>query len=279
MPEAKKKLQELVDKVQLAVKLPPEVQSLVDPVLAGLKTGAGKFADEAVLCREAITGINLASLKGAFWCLQQAFKTGVSTAGAGIAQALYDAFVKLLRTNVPEAKKKLQELANKLPKLPVDVKTLAQSVVAGLNAGATKFANDALLCRQMITGFNLESIKGTFGCLKLAFKTVVAAPGGGRALGLYNAFVKLLRTSVPKAKAKLQEFADKLSLPAKVKALARSVIAGLPARANPFVDDAVLCWRMITALDVESVHRTFSCLKLVFRTGAGSTATKASSTQ
>ena len=157
------------------------------------------------------------------------------------------------------------------------MQALAQSVLAGLNAGATKLVNDAALCRQMITGFNVASVKGTFGCLKMAFKSVVTAPNSGRALGLYNAFVKLLRTSAPKAKAKLQELADKIKLPPKVKALAQSVLASFPAKTTVLVDDAVLCWRMISALDVDSIQRTFACLKLVFRTGSASAATKTSS--
>src|SRR5206468_8590272 len=125
----------------------------------------------------------------------------------------------LWRTNLPKAKAKLQELADKLPRRD-EVKSLAGAVIKGLDAGATKFADDAALCRQMITGLNAESVKGTFECLKMAFRAGASAAGAGIAQGLYDEFINLLRTNLPKAKAKLQELADKLPAPDAVKSLA-----------------------------------------------------------
>jgi ElaB/YqjD/DUF883 family membrane-anchored ribosome-binding protein len=193
------------------------------------------------------------------------FDNVVQAAGSEMATRLFDEFIKILRNNAPAAKAKLQELADKLSAVLPAVKAIAVPVVAGIDAGASAFVDEAAKCRDRITGINKESAQGVFDCLKTAFTSAAKVAGVEALRSLYDEFINLLRTNAPAAKAKLQSLADKLVavFPAS-KAIADPVLAGINAGSSAFADNAAKCRDQITGLNQESAQGVFGCLKTAF---------------
>jgi hypothetical protein len=250
---------------------------LARPALALDLSGVGEafkssVANDVGQCREKITGLNMESVKGVLGCLVDALKKAAANALVGLAKALYDEGVNLLRTNAPAAKEKLQALADKLGAIFSPVKPIAAAVIAGIGAGSSAFADQAATCRDKIVALDLESAKGVFECLKSALSGSLKVAGGEMVRSLFDQAIDLLRTNAPAAKEKLQSLADKLAAVfSPVRAIAGPVIAGINAGSTQFVDEAAKCREQITGLNKESAQGVFGCLKTAF-TGAVKTA-------
>jgi putative component of toxin-antitoxin plasmid stabilization module len=262
---AKANLEKLVELAGAIPGLPKTVLSMARGVIKGLESGATKFVGDAAACRQFITALDGAALKGVFGCLKQALRTGVGAVGAGIAKSLYDEFIKLLRDDrtLAQAKAKLKALAAMLPN---EVKPVAKLVVDEIGVGARQFVDDAAMCGSVITGVNLASARALFRCLKLALRQGVKAVGGSVARKAFDAFVAMLRKNVVQAKALLQRVAQTLVtvLPG-----ARSVVTEIAAAIGPqttrAIADIAACGGTLKTLDLESVRGFFSCLRLAVR--------------
>jgi hypothetical protein len=247
------------------VQVPKAVLSMAGAVIQGLESGATKLVGDAAACRQFITALDIAALKGVFGCLERALRTGVGAVGAGIARSLYDEFIKLLRDDktLAQAKAKLRALAAKLPE---EVKPVAKLVVDGIGVGARQFVDDAAICGGVITGVNLASARALFRCLKLALRQGVKVAGGTVARKAFDAFVAMLRKNAAQAKALLQRVAQTLVtvLPA-----ARSLVTPIAAAIGPHttraIADIAACGGTLKTLDAESVRGFFSCLRLAVR--------------
>jgi hypothetical protein len=158
----REKLQPIIDKLRF----------LLDEELYRVLSGAAEdvaveFGSAAMGCLPKLVQRDFAGL---FRCLGQAAKSALAV---GLPRGAFDAALELLAKNVPAAKDKLRELAAK-----VDLgsaKPAVSAFIEGLGAGAAATIESARECRTQITGFNAQSIRGVFQCLKERLKTVGVA--------------------------------------------------------------------------------------------------------
>jgi hypothetical protein len=200
-PAAKAKLQALADKAKTVL---PAVGSLVGPILEGLGDATADVIDEAASCKDKIIGFNQEAMHSLFGCLRRALERGVAFGG-------FDGFINLLKTNVPQAKQKLEWLAGKLAAVFPPAKTLVGPITAGLDAGSSTLVGEAQKCRREITGLNKESAQGVLSCLGTALKSAGSAALAGAVKGLFDEFILLLRSGCDKAIGKLGELVSKVA--------------------------------------------------------------------
>jgi hypothetical protein len=261
-PAAKAKLRALSAMLATVV---PAVKALAKPILDAVGPATAALADDALVCRSTITGLNAATAKGVFQCLALVFRKRLETAGASVAQALYDQFVSALRASVSKAKTKLQELTAKLAAALPSARSLAKPVLDALDSRAARAAPDAALCRRMITGFNPDSAKGLYGCLALALRGAAGAAANsiGTARALFQAFAQMLRTNVAMARTMLNALADVLSgaLPT-AKSLAAKIGGRLRATAaGPLAGRIVECSARLQRIDAQSAGAVLGCVQ------------------
>jgi ElaB/YqjD/DUF883 family membrane-anchored ribosome-binding protein len=172
---------------------------------------ASSLAGEAAGCRDKITGINLESVKGVFGCLIEAVKKTAKEALVNLMKALYDKGLELLKANAPAGKAKLQELAGKITAILPAAKSVIDPVLGGLDTGGEAFVEEAAKCKDHIKALDLESVKATFTCLGQAAKTGAKAGAVAIVQGLFDEFVRLLRSGCGMATQKLAALAEKVA--------------------------------------------------------------------
>jgi hypothetical protein len=128
-------------------------------------------------------------------------------------------------------------------------------------------ATKAAECKGKITGINLQSVKDLASCLIDAAKGAAKSALLDLARGLYDEGIELLKSNAPKAKAKIEELAEKITavLP-QAKMLVGPVLAGFTTGSETMAGEAAKCREKITALDLATVKATFECLGAALKT-------------
>lgn len=265
LPKAKELLGKLVNMLPRGM-----LQNAGNAALAALTDGAKQFVGEAQACGKYIGASLSQSASRVFGCLKTVFvKAARATGGAlvkNVAKSLFDDAVNALGSNLPKARGLFQKLVNLLP--GGALRNAGNAALGALNAGSSRFVNEARACGDQIGTNFRQSASAVFGCLRTAFIGAAKATGQAVALNvarsLFNDAIGWLGRSVPQARTRLQKLVNLLPAGA-LRDAGGAALGALNDGSRAFVNQARACGNFIRGTDFkQSAVQVFGCLKTAF---------------